>query len=73
MKDRNIREGRGVMKEDVCANCQGENAKTGHVETQGGVCPDCGRIVNELEAIKETLEGKNAIARIKAGRDGHGF
>ena len=28
-----------------CGNCQGENAKTGFVESWDGKCPDCGSVV----------------------------
>lgn len=33
------------MRRPVCGNCQGENARTGYVESWDGVCPDCGRRV----------------------------
>jgi hypothetical protein len=37
--------------DDGCANCQGENAKTGYVELWDGVCPDCSRVVQKVQKV----------------------
>lgn len=32
--------------------CQGENAKTGHVEDWDGICPDCGRDLHKDKRLR---------------------
>jgi hypothetical protein len=37
----------GTLKAKPCPNCEGENARSGHVEDWDGVCPDCGRKIRK--------------------------